>query len=223
MTDNGFIVLARKITESEVFVFKPAVWIKLWMYFLARVNWKDTSTFKKGSGFFRFDIVASSFYEGELTLDIYRKALHFMREAKMISTSRTPRGLKISILNYGLYQNLDNYRSTTEAHQKHNRSTSITEEGNKETIKREGNTPPTYDKVWGKEIADKYFVFEEDVERLWERMVNSRLANGKPYKDWKRGLLGWLVPSIEEGKIKKTTETNPSLGGFDLSVFKEDA
>lgn len=79
---------------------------------------------------------------------------------------------------------------------------------NKDTIK---TGEREYNPIWGKEVCVKYSLKEKDLKELWERMVSSRLANGKPYKDWKRGCIAWLIPSIQEGKIKKIVSLEDQL------------
>jgi len=198
MNDNGFILLARKITESEIFVFKPAVWLKLWIHLVSRVNWKDSSVFKRGSGFFKYEIAKGWFVDGELTPDIYKKAISFFKKSEMISTSRTPRGLKISILNYDLYQDIENYGSTTEAHQKHIRSTSITKEIKKERniisiskklpipFKREMLSEAMIVKVMEELEVDRRFV--DDKINAMESWSNK----GNDQRDWYLTLRNWI-------------------------------
>lgn len=136
MIDNGCVLIARKVLDSEIFIGKPSVWLKLWVYLISKVNYGETTSFPRGTNFFKYETVCESFSDGrgeqELTPDIYKKAISFFKKSQMISTSRMPRGLKISILNYDLYQNLENYKAQQSAQQRHNKSTSIQEEDNKE-------------------------------------------------------------------------------------------
>ena len=132
--NRGAFHIARQIYDSEIWTTKPAAWTKIWIYILGHVNWKDNSTYQRGEGFFRFSHIYHEIGI-DITLDMVKKCLAFLRKNEMISTSRSTRGTKLKVLNYNEFQDLNQYfstsPSTSSALQRHFRSTPILEEGNK--------------------------------------------------------------------------------------------
>lgn len=126
--EGGAFLLARKIFTSEVWLKKPASWKIIWIYILGKVNHKTRNGMERGSGFFNFTEEIKDIGI-DCTPDKIKKFLHYARESLMISTMKSTRGMLIKVLNYSDYQDLDNFRSTTEstreAPEKHQRSTTI--------------------------------------------------------------------------------------------------
>lgn len=123
---KGAFLLARKLFESEIWLKKPATWLKIWVYILGNVNFEDKNEYKKGEGYFNFKKIDLGH---DVTPDMIKKFCVFARKNEMISTRRSTRGTTIKVLNYNKYQTLNNYasteQSTREAPEKHQRSTPI--------------------------------------------------------------------------------------------------
>ncbi len=128
MIPKGFILLSRMIMESE-FWNKPPYYLKLWVYLLLEANHKPKLT---GQRLARGQLLttlqklcdAAAYKKGccliTPTKDQVWGALRWMRGARdrvtkhdtklaMITTTKTTRGLVITICNYGYYQNAKNY------------------------------------------------------------------------------------------------------------------
>ena len=125
---EGAFLVARKIFTSELWLKKPSAWKVIFVYILGKVNHKKPNGFERGTGYFNFTEEKRNIGI-DSTTDKIKKFLYFARESKLISTTRSTRGMTVNVLNYSKYQDLDNYKSTTEstreAREKHERSTPI--------------------------------------------------------------------------------------------------
>lgn len=139
---KGAFQIARQLFESEIWKNKPATWLKIWIYIFGNVNWEKDNEFERGEGFFRFS-QEKHLIGIDVTEDVIKKALHFLRNLSMISTTRSTRGTVVKVLKYNHFQTLDNYTGTTvgtsEARQKHDRSTTIVKNIRTKEIKKEIN------------------------------------------------------------------------------------
>lgn len=125
---NGAFLIARKMFKSDLWINKPSSWKVIWIYILGNVAHKDDGTFKRGVGFFMFSRCLRDI-GNDISIDMVKKSLAFFRRTQMIDTRRSTRGVYIRVLNYNVYQELDNYRSTDgstkKALKEHQRSTPI--------------------------------------------------------------------------------------------------
>ena len=134
---GGAILWARKTTESEIFLFKPDVWFKIWFYLVNKVNWKDEKFFQRGECFLKYDWIMDV---TGATHSQVKHCIEYLKKATMIATRKTTRGMVLKVLNYEYYQTLDNYYYDIESHternlkgtQKENRSHTILKKEKKE-------------------------------------------------------------------------------------------
>ncbi len=120
--EGGTFNIARKIFQSEIWLRKPSSWNKIWLYILGKVSYKTSGTLKRGVGYFNFT-KEQELMGVDITKDMIKKCLAFLRESEMIRTTKSTRGMYIEVLNYNVYQTLDNYGAPVKAPQKHHRST----------------------------------------------------------------------------------------------------
>ena len=104
---GGATMWSRQTIESDIFYNKPDKWFKVWFYIVNHVNHKKNKQFKRGEGFFRYLLVEE--YTGASKNQIYR-CLRWLEKEGMIGTHKTTRGVIIKVINYDLYQNLENYK-----------------------------------------------------------------------------------------------------------------
>lgn len=133
-TNNWAFQISRSIYDSDIWM-KPSEWLKVWIYLLWRVNFEDNNLFKRWENLFNYQVIA---IECGVTYNVVNKCINFLKSAKQVSTRKTTRGVVLAINNYETYQDLSSYRqnrSKTEAKQKQNKSYTITEQWNNETIK----------------------------------------------------------------------------------------
>lgn len=122
MQPNGATVWGRKTIDSDIFANKPDKWFKIWFYIVNRVNWKDNGKYQRSECFIPSGEIEM---RTNATPDQVKKCLSWLRSEHSISTKRSTRGIRIKVLKYNVYQDLNSYSSTREdKHQtKHQRST----------------------------------------------------------------------------------------------------
>lgn len=127
---EGFIVLSRKIVDSELYS-KPPLYLKVWIYLLTRAQYQDYKGLKKGQLFVSIPELqdACTHYIGNrkvrpskqqiyTILEYFRKLPETNAESyankPMITTAKTTRGLIINIEKYSLYQDFSYYETNAE-------------------------------------------------------------------------------------------------------------
>ena len=113
---GGYVMIARKIDSSSI-AESPPYAREIWLYLIRSANHKNNSICKRGQTVRRYIDIreALKWYVG------YRKcmysvtqcenAMKLLVKAKMITKTRTTRGLLITICNYDIYQNPKSYES----------------------------------------------------------------------------------------------------------------
>jgi len=99
--DGGAILIARQVFESEIFMFKPAIWFKVWVYILGNVFWKDKGRLKRGQGYFTYKKIMDA---TGASRDQVKHCLEYLRlgEAPMCATRKAPHGMVLTVLNLSL-------------------------------------------------------------------------------------------------------------------------
>jgi len=118
--NGGATLWARQTIDSDIFYKKSHVWFKIWFYLITQANHKDDKRFKRGSCFLKYDWIMD---KTGATYNQVKHCLEYLKHAKQIATQRKTRGLLITVINYDLYQTLDNYyvdKSQTERKSKAN-------------------------------------------------------------------------------------------------------
>jgi hypothetical protein len=148
-SDNGFIVLHRKLLEWEWFADPKT--LVVWIYLLFRANWKPNrwKGIEIGRGETLETIAGISRATG-LSVQSVRTALEHLKSTNEITTRPTGYGTLISIATYSKYQDLPdginkginkeiNKRSTNDQQTINNTRTIITKKQEKQ--EREGTAP----------------------------------------------------------------------------------
>lgn len=122
---GGYYIMARKIDESEIAHAAPCI-RELWHWILRQVNYKANHTLGISKG--QTVRTIADMQEGLHWFVGYRKmtysktqcegALEFLRKRHMITTTKTTRGLIITVCKYEFYSNPDNYENNTEGNKK---------------------------------------------------------------------------------------------------------
>ncbi len=159
---GGAFQIARQIFNSEIWTNKPASWKVIWIYIIGNVNWINDGTHKRSEGWFRFSRNLDDI-GCDITEDMVKKCLAFLRKKGMIRTSRSTRGTHLKVLNYNHFQDLKQYlstsRSTRGALEEHDRSTPIVKELKNIRTKEYSDTI--------KKIVDNFY---------FEKLKNSKTA-----------------------------------------------
>lgn len=112
---DGYILLARNIIDSEIWQ-KPPAYLKIWVYILSKVCWKETRKNPVGQELFNFrqekipGVTLNQIYE----FLRWAKTLNPRDLTTQITTQKTTRGIYIKVTKYEYYQDPNNYISPTQ-------------------------------------------------------------------------------------------------------------
>lgn len=118
---GGYFIIARKMFDGEL-MSKPPLHMKLWAWMLNSAFWKDGEKLNRGQFHTSIEEMREAMsykvgYRKETpTKDEIRSAYEAFTKATMITTTKTTRGMIITICNYSLYQNFKNYEPHNEPH-----------------------------------------------------------------------------------------------------------
>ena len=165
---NGYILISRKMIESGIFQ-KPPLYLKVWIYLLARAQFKDYGELKRGELLTSIGEIqeACSYYVGfrkekpsekqirsiiEWLKDpyegTYERVYERENERAMIVTTKVKSGILVSICNFNDYQDPNFYEGDYEEPTKGSanrqrrvpdRAEPINEEGKKKEKKENNN------------------------------------------------------------------------------------
>ena len=118
---GGYIIKARCIYESEV-RYMPPVAREVWDWLLMNVNHKPKKTGKyiiqRGQKLLKYNDIMDGlswkigFRTERYSIDSMKGAMKALRKAAMITTTKTPYGIIVTILNYEKYQDISNYEGS---------------------------------------------------------------------------------------------------------------
>ena len=104
---SGAFLVSRSIFDSAIFLLKPAEWLKIWIYILGRVNYRESRLIDRGEGLFSYEQIQSACKVSRGQVD---KCLKYLRNESKVSTRRSTRHFFVKVLNYEKYQDIGNYR-----------------------------------------------------------------------------------------------------------------
>lgn len=222
--EHGAFFISRSLFESDIWA-KPADYAKIWIYLIGRANHKEAKyrgfTLKRGQCFCTAKELTEqiTYYVGyrpkKISESKVKHCLKFLRDTQRITTTKEPRGMVITILNYDLYQSLENYGRTKE---------SSSERTNVEPVSNQ--KPLSINNKEKKEIKENYKVVREKL--IWHIAENyPRVANPERYvctleeatsteavskalREWNNGGLQTLTDFWNRAKdLHKKTLSNP--------------
>ena len=139
---DGCILIARKVMESDIWS-KPAWWYKIFSYIIMEVSYLEEGKNKRGSSFFQYKTIfrecnldKEKTWKGKISPKSIDNVVRWMREVGICTTTRTTRGIWITLCNYKLYQDMKNYQNDKKneyktTHKRHINDT-ISKESNKD-------------------------------------------------------------------------------------------
>jgi len=202
--ERGYILVARKILESDL-MDKPPLYFKLWIWMLNKAAYKGSKKLQRGQFFTTIKEMqqAMSYKIGYRkvvpTIDKIRRAYEHFTNATMMTTTKTTRGIVITILNYNKYQNPKSYEAHTEDHTEDTTKPIVAPHGSKEGkegIKKEIKTFAQFWKAYPKKKskgqAEKAWKAINPDEQLLAIML-ATIERAKKSEDWlKEG--GQFIP-----------------------------
>lgn len=208
--DNGFILLSRKLLDSDVFASQKL--LKIWVWCLIKASYKDRSVpLKVGKGVRIVKIKRGEFIFGrmkaeeELYIDgstIY-KSIHKLKDMDMINIKSNNQYSILSICNYDTYQQTDTYKVTTKGQPSNSEVTAEEQPSNTnkqvnkvKQVKKEEipsfNIFSDYAKEKCKEYKLKYS--ESSLKQKYDAWVINDWKDGynKQIKNWKTKLINTM-------------------------------
>ena len=112
--EGGAVFIARQLLDSGIWS-KPSTWLKIWLYILCSVNYKDNKQYKRGTGFFSWPSILTTRQNwSDIKLHTVDNCVRWLKLTGQITTQKTTRGMIISVCNYALYQDIKTYKNDTE-------------------------------------------------------------------------------------------------------------
>ena len=201
---GGAFQVARKLFNSEAWLEKPASWTKIWIYILGNVNHKKRGTFERSEGFFNWEELTRTQRLGkDITISNIKSFMTFASGSNLLTTTRTTRGMRLKVLNYEKYQNLDNYTTTskTTSEQRVNNDRTTTIHKNEKNYKNEKNTRTgfssykddpkfmsfyeVYPKKKDPHSAYKEFLKIKDIDKILPTILKD-VESKKQTEDWQK-------------------------------------
>jgi len=219
--NTGAFHIARQLFDSEIWIKKPATWKIIWIYILGRVNHSDSTNFQRGEGFFRFSRELDKIGY-DITENMVKKCLSFLREKQMISTSRSTRGTRLKVLNYNKLQDLDYFtstsRSTSSERQVNDKGTPIVKNVKNERMIKTSIVPPKNKFIKPtKAELDAYcekMKYDVNTEKWLAHYESNGWKVGKnPMKSWQSALTTWNLSN------KDKSEVQPSVREVEWYVY----
>jgi hypothetical protein len=179
--DSGAFVISRSIFESEIW-YKPPEYLKIWLYLIGKANHKGRKYrgyyCERGQYFCNYKELREQLsykigYRNKKYGDFAPKTLmKYLRKTQRITTTKKPRGILVTIINYDTYQTLGNYEKTSE-------------ETNEETTKKpqRNQKPLSINKNYKNEKNFKNIYSQNSDEfRLSELLLNLILERNPEHK-----------------------------------------
>jgi hypothetical protein len=120
MIKGGFILQPRQLYQSVISDYPPHV-REIWLYLLRNANWKDhkagDKVIKRGQLFTSYNQIINdlSWYVG-YRKESYKRhhcetAMKLLTKENMVTTTKTTRGMIVTVCKYDYYQNINNYET----------------------------------------------------------------------------------------------------------------
>jgi hypothetical protein len=199
---GGYILLARRLLDSNVMMGAPIL-LKIWVWFLLKANHLPYKNIERGQVFTTIEEMreACAYQIGyrlvKPSKDQIRSAYEALTKTSMITTTKTTRGLIITICNYDYYQNPKNYETHNEKATKTLRSQSTPHTIYKNVKNDKNNNKDKQlflefvyltDDEYGK-LLDKFG--EQGVKDRIEKLNNYIGSKGTKYKSHYHTILTW--------------------------------
>lgn len=123
MIEKGYYIKARKIQDSKIATQPPYV-REIWDWLMKEANHSDKKyggkLIKRGQLFRSYSDIRDGLHwfigwrKMTYNENQTKKAMKFLREARMVTTMKEPGGMLITICNYDYYQDPTNYERTNE-------------------------------------------------------------------------------------------------------------
>jgi len=220
MIHGGYYIKARQIQNSRIATASPCT-REIWDWLLMQANHKTTKTCARGQCIRSYKDIQEGlkWYVG------YRKktyskwsceaAMKLLTKLAMITTTKTTRGMLISICNYDTYQNPANYEDHNGNHNEDHNKTTVTphykqeckNDKNDKNDKKQARTPqkrfakPSIDEI---RVYAKSIDYDLDAEVFFDHYESNGWVVGRTrMKNWKAAVRTWRKNKFAGKKPKR--------------------
>jgi len=176
MIEGGYFIKARKIQDSDISLAPPHV-REIWDWLLKEVNHTDIGNIKRGSTVRSLEDMR----QGLKWFVGYRKEMYskskcemaakWLRKHGMIETTKTTRGMLLTVCNYDLYQNPKNYETNNEKSTKPTRSKQPFPTINKNE-KNEKNETKEKEIIKEKNWRNDFEIYKAEIDKTFNKLKN---------------------------------------------------
>jgi hypothetical protein len=186
---GGYYLKARCIQEAEIATKSPCV-REVWDWLLKECNHADTETIKRGQCLRSYRDIQEGlkWYVGYRKMTYSKwdceKAMKVLLKATMIATTKTTRGILITVVKYDYYQDGSHYESHTKATMEPQWSHTLYNKNDKNVKKERKDLHTTSEKTAGSQPAEP--VKPEELTPLQRVVLCYKMAKGvaKDDKAW---------------------------------------
>lgn len=107
--ENGFTIWARQTIESDIFFYKSDKWFKIWFYIVNKVFHMKGRKFERGEALITYEEIMKA---TKATKQQTKDCIHYLEKEHMIESKQTTRGKIRKVVNYEIYQDSKNYKTT---------------------------------------------------------------------------------------------------------------
>jgi hypothetical protein len=231
--DGGYILLARKLLDSQVMQW-PSLWFKLWVWLLSKANHQPYKNIQRGQVFTTIEEMQNicahkvGYRLVKPSKNQIRSAYEAFTKNTMITTTKTTRGLIITICNYDYYQNPKNYEAHTEKNMEKQRKLSSPHTIYK-NVKNDNNDNNKKEKKLfhefvyltdneHKKLLEKFG--EAETAARIERLNNYIGSKGVRYKSHYHTILNWANRDKEKPAIVTAAQKSAAPAGSSLDLNK---
>jgi len=210
MIEGGYYIKARKIQESTI-QHSPPHFREVWDWLLMKANHTPRKSngrvIERGQVFCTYGDIREGLHwwvgarKMRYSKSQIESAFKAYKRATMVTTSKTTRGMLITLLNYDYYQNPKNYENHTESHDGDASGTTVKPHYTQELKKKEEKEPSRPKPGRGDEGGEKFYRTGRKRKLKGKRLeAFIRFWNAFDYKDGKAEASdAWLdIPELTE-------------------------
>lgn len=224
--EGGATIWARQTIESDVFLWKPDKWFKIWFFIVNKVNHKDNKQFKRGEGFMTYEDIqhGTKATRGQVDTFIRWSKLH-----DMLTTRKTTRGMIVKLPKYAYFQTLSNYYdkadTTAQSQSTRNINDTIYKNGiKKEDILSDKSDISLKEKEERKELKDQFITLVKkkrsfDYTPTGQDMIRMNIVyKQKGYKLIKN-IFNWYITTK---KSEEHLTMTSALSEHSLNLYEQE-
>ncbi|OAS19268.1 hypothetical protein [Paenibacillus oryzisoli] len=228
---GGYVMVARQVRKSSLWLSLKCAHRMVMMEILLQAQWQDGDVIrngeiiplKRGQVATSYQQLVDDIADKDVTIKIVRTAIDKMERAQFLAkdeaVQKAKKGLLLTIVKYGYFQDSDNYKGRVEGNeedkaraeqgQSEGRARAINNKGNKEKKPNKAKEEVIKDiyaqnvslsKIEYEKLIEKYGS-EEAVKWAIEKLSNYIFSKEPKYKSHYHVLTGWVYDEFEKKRL----------------------